>query len=69
MNFIYSNKSTCTHTHPPLHICLKYTVARGCLKDICMCVRERERETERGYERVKQGNAGAREIDPDMTCL
>lgn len=34
-----------------------------------MCVRERERETERGYERVKQGNAGAREIDPDMTCL
>lgn len=32
-----------------------------------VCVRERNGD--RGYEGVKQGSAGAREIDPDMTCI
>ena len=39
----------------------RQTVATGYL-----CVFERDRG---GYEGVKQGSAGAREIDPDMTCL
>lgn len=40
---------------------------------VCVCVsvreRERERNGDRGYEEVKQGSGGAREIDPDMTCI